>query len=414
MKFSNLRTKIVFGSLPILLLGGSALYIAASLFITPGFQKIENESSIRNAARGVDALSNSVEQLNLKVSDWASWDDTYRFAKDQNKQYIISNLDNEALGNLQIDYMLFFNAKHQLIYVKHVDTDDPSLPSLPLDQGVKDLFKPDSQLLQHSTISDVHKGVVRTPDGLIVLVSRPILNTQGEGPINGSIVFGRYLDAADQQGLADLTHLNLTYLDATDASVAQSVPDYPSKTSKGKEWVSVISDSKSRAFATIPDIFGKPTVAVRVELDRTVTQQGRDSMRAFLVASLLIGLSIIFTTATVLNWLVVKRILGLSKQMQNIKDAEDSTQVIAVSGDDELTRLGVAINDLLVRLHNTYGLQKTNTTLEEKVKERTKELDEQLDQMKRTNELMIDREIKMKELKQQNAKLLAENGDDSP
>ena len=129
--------------------------------------------------------------------------------------------------------------------------------------------------------------------------------------------------------------------------------------------------------------------------------------------TLLAGLLIVITTAILLNWLIVSRIIDLSRRVAGLKDVQDSSQTVVVSGNDELSCLGAAINDLLVRLHNTYDLRQANTTLEEKVTARTKELDDQLEQMKRTNDLMIDRELKMKELKQQNAKLRAENGDDS-
>ena len=134
-------------------------------------------------------------------------------------------------------------------------------------------------------------------------------------------------------------------------------------------------------------------------------------MRTFLLASLLVGLMIIIVTSSILNRLIVNRLLRLSSQLLELKDVQDTTEAVAVTGNDELTSLGSDINDLLARLHNTYDLRQTNSTLEQQVTERTKALDDQLDQMKRTNGLMIDRELRMKELKQQNAKLRARLGD---
>jgi predicted RNase H-like nuclease (RuvC/YqgF family) len=78
-----------------------------------------------------------------------------------------------------------------------------------------------------------------------------------------------------------------------------------------------------------------------------------------------------------------------------------------VNGHDELTQLGTAINDLLLRLHDTYNLERTNSTLEQQVTARTKALDDQLDQMKRTNSLMVDRELRMRALKEEIADLKA-------
>jgi len=121
MKIRNLRTKLVLSSLPILLVGGLAYYMISSFLIIPGFQKIENDSSIEAANRAVDAINNRVSQLNLKASDWANWDDTYDFMKDHNKKYISSNLQNQTLANLGIDYMMFFDTNKKMLDMKHVN-----------------------------------------------------------------------------------------------------------------------------------------------------------------------------------------------------------------------------------------------------------------------------------------------------
>jgi len=414
MKIRHLRTKIVLIGIPLLLLGFASLYAASNVFLLPGFQKIENNEAINNVNRAVDELNSRVSQLDQKASDWSNWDDSYQFVKDHNKAYIDSNLQNESLAILGIDYMLFFNSSNQLVEMKHIQLDSSDLPSLPLDQGMKDIFGPTSPLLQHSTITDAHKGVVNTPEGIIMIASRPILTSEVTGPSRGTLVFAQYLDASDEQVLANLTHLKLTYLPSNSLAVTKSVPVYPSKTAKGTQWVSLLSDTQARAFASIPDIYGKPSLAVQVDLGRSISQQGHNSMQTFLLASFLVGLLIIIVTSSVLNRLIVNRLLRLSSQLQELKDVQDSTKAVTVSGNDEIASLGSDINSLLARLHNTYDLKQTNTTLEQQVNERTKELDDQLDQMKRTNSLMVDRELRMKELKQQNAKLRSQLGDDSP
>ena len=414
MKIRHLRTKIVLVSIPLLLLGFASLYVASTVFLLPGFQNIENKAAINNVNRAIDALNSHVSQLDQKASDWSIWDDTYGFMKDHNEKYIASNLSNQSLANLGIDYMLFFNSSNQLVEMKHVQLDSPDLPFLPLDQGMKDLFGPTSPLLQHSTLTDVHKGVVNTPEGIIMIASRPILTSQATGPSRGTLVFAQYIHANDEQALANLTHLKLTYLPSNNLAVTKSVPVYPSKTSKGTQWVSLLSDTQARAFASIPDIYGKPSLAVQVDLGRSISQQGRKSLQTFLLASFLVGLLIIIVTSSVLDWLIANRLRLLSSQLQELKDVQNSTKTVAVIGNDEITSLGSDINDLLTRLHNTYDLKQTNSTLERQVIERTKALDGQLDQMKRTNGLMIDRELRMKELKQQNATLRARLGDDSP
>jgi sensor domain CHASE-containing protein len=400
MKVRHLRTKLSLVVVPIVLLGAAGFYAASNMVLLPGFQKLENESAINDARRAVDTLSSRVGQINQKASDWSNWDDAYAFVNDHNKKFIAANLGNQALANLGIDYALFYNANHQLVEMKHVQIDDPKLPSAPLDPGMQAILAPDSALLRHASATDAHTGVLNTPEGIVILVSRPILTSQGQGPIRGSLVFAQILDAPAQQQLADLTHLKLEYVPA-------------SPTHRGSQWVSLLNNMDAQAFATIPDIFGQPTIAVRVDLKRTISQQGRLSLDSFLLAALLVGLLIVVSTALLLNMVIVKRIRGLSSQLGDISGVQDAVKVVRVSGSDEIALLGTTINDLLKRLHDMYDLQQTNSTLELKVSERTKELADHLEQAKRLNSLMIDRELRMKELKQQNAKLREKSGEDS-
>src|SRR5438552_1909332 len=46
--------------------------------------------------------------------------------------------------------------------------------------------------------------------GAMLIVSRPILTSDYTGPIRGTLIMGRYLDAAEVERLAQVTHLSLT------------------------------------------------------------------------------------------------------------------------------------------------------------------------------------------------------------
>jgi sensor domain CHASE-containing protein len=68
-----------------------------------GFVKVEKEDSERNVKRVLDAFTEIVNNLSIKASDWAKWDDTYRFIEDKNQDYIQSNLTDEALTDLKLN-----------------------------------------------------------------------------------------------------------------------------------------------------------------------------------------------------------------------------------------------------------------------------------------------------------------------
>jgi len=74
--------------------------------------------------------------------------------------------------------------------------------------------------------------------------------------------------------------------------------------------------------------------------------------------------------------------------------------------DDEFTALIIAINIMIDNLEEMVKeITQTQVTLEEKVEDRTKELQEKLEQVSKMNKLMVARELKMVELKKKIKKL---------
>lgn len=76
---------------------------------------------------------------------------------------------------------------------------------------------------------------------------------------------------------------------------------------------------------------------------------------------------------------------------------------IETNSNNEIGQLAVAFNKMSSELQSYYKV------LEEKVKERTKTLDEKIEELKQMNSLMVDRELRMIELKKQIAELKEES-----
>lgn len=77
----------------------------------------------------------------------------------------------------------------------------------------------------------------------------------------------------------------------------------------------------------------------------------------------------------------------------------DMSQRVSLSGNDELAVVADAFNVL------ADSIQRSQTDLEAQVQKRTTEMKKQLDELERMNTLMIDRELRMIELKKQNTEL---------
>ena len=97
--------------------------LITSLFITLGIYFISHYLFERNT---IDAENREIEKnldridiflkevfsnMEMTVNDWAIWDDTYYFIKDNTPDYINSNLNYESLRNININFMIFIDKK---------------------------------------------------------------------------------------------------------------------------------------------------------------------------------------------------------------------------------------------------------------------------------------------------------------
>jgi HPt (histidine-containing phosphotransfer) domain-containing protein/HAMP domain-containing protein len=120
--------------------------------------------------------------------------------------------------------------------------------------------------------------------------------------------------------------------------------------------------------------------AWRAPLDRALDRARRDSRRSLLMSvGLLSGLTV---TSIMIGWLLVRRAAALiTRPLAQLTEATtalaggDRTLRVSIRSEDELEQLGVAFNQMVEELDESYArLEGLNRTLEERVEERTREL----------------------------------------
>ena len=84
----NVRIK-TFGIIGLVFLATTAVtWFATVSLIQAQYVKIESDDVKKDTARSVDALGARVDQLALKIPDWASWDDTYQYALEIGRAHV--------------------------------------------------------------------------------------------------------------------------------------------------------------------------------------------------------------------------------------------------------------------------------------------------------------------------------------
>lgn len=323
----SIRQKIV-GSAVIVFLATTVVTIMATvLLVQAEYVRIEANSTKKDTARAVDAVHNRIDQLALKIPDWSSWDDTYQFIQDHNQAYLTSNVQNDALKSLTINIMLFYNAKDQLVSSKSINIQTGN--DAPLPPALLQALTPGSTLLAHQA-SSAQQGLLATSTYPLIVVTRPILRTDGSGPVRGTLVFAQYLDAAGIIQLGELTHLKISYDYAMErgALTAEAVK-CPGKTA----CTQTANAQTITGFQVFNDIYGHPLLVMKVTEARTIYQETRRTLVLYVGIILAAGLMSLVTAFITVN-VIVRRdhVIQLKNEFFSIASHELRTPLAAIRG----------------------------------------------------------------------------------
>ncbi len=349
------------------------LYAAAHLIVMKSFAALERDNMRQHIVRVQAALSNKIDEIASFAGDYAAWNDTYLFIQDENAAYIESNMNDTTFENLQLNLFAFVHIPDRIVFAKSYDlkkreevaTSEGILEYLP-EMSLQTLLDPSSSM----------SGLIRLPEGLILMTAHPILTSEREGPVHGILIIGRYLNDVEIDSLAQTTQLTLAMYPVNDAALPRDVrialdmmpPETPML-------ISALDADTIAGYVVLNDLYGKPCVVARVERPRSIYEQGRLSLRYLSGSLLFVSLALGGVILVLIERLVISRLEGLQQGLRQIRGGTDLSRRVEVVGNDELAQLGVTVNDTLSALERSQQeLSAHRDHLEALIADRTKEL----------------------------------------
>jgi PAS domain S-box-containing protein len=325
------------------------LYATSSTILFSSIRKAE-EQNTRQIVKGVlNVFGQTQNDFSSRFADWSAWDDTATFIQDGNQQYIQANLLPEALTNLKVNLALLMKPSGQIVFGTGFDQN--SKQKIPIPEALRSHLTPNDLLLQHSQPKSNHTGILLLPQGPLLVTSQPIVNTKGEGPIRGTIIFGRNLDDEAVHKLSKITRLPLTVYNL---NADQMPADFQAVRASWSEKVPIqvhpLNEQTMAGYAVLPDIYGKPALLLRVDISRDIYKQGQSSQRYLMLSVLVVGLIFGGITLLLLEQLVLSRLTRLSADVKQVATSGDPSQQVLVTGQDELSTLASNINKMLEAL----------------------------------------------------------------
>ncbi|GEM_PF-1533093 len=273
-----LRTVSAIGSsLAIIWLGVVAfivvLLIILRFVVLRSFVELERQNTLENLYRVLNAIAEEKEDLNAKSTDWAAWDDAYRFVEDRNEAFIHSNFVLSAFTGVGINLIAYTDVAGEIVYARWHDPGSDTV--VPIPEDVRRALYSDDLLFRHPDVDHAYYGSVMTERGPMLLASRPVVTSREQGPIRGSLIFGELLDSERVQKLSRVTRVS--------ARIERLDRDLPPDFARARREISESRQALVRpigrnvvaGYTILDDVRGEQILMLRITRPRTLVSRGR-------------------------------------------------------------------------------------------------------------------------------------------
>jgi two-component system, NtrC family, sensor kinase len=329
----SLRIKVI-GSLALLF---AALSVAAFLIqlrvVEPSFARLE-QANARTAMRRVDyAIDRDLETLQNDATDWANWEDAYRFVLGRNPKFVATNFTHTAIAQIQIDSILIVDLKGRILaWTGDVIPTKLSLQGSLEDGGSLPASFPWRRDL--GTTRAVH-GLVKTNLGVMMIAGAPILNGTGSGRPTGMTIVGRLLTPDRLQDLGSRTQSNLMSVDMSLASTSDLL---------------VNSSRYTTVYRSFNDIYNRPVMALRVEVPRRIEASGLRAIRYASLSIIVVAVIVLLLVVVLLNRLVLTPLTRMTRHAVAVGESADLSARLNYATADEFGQLGREFDRMVATL----------------------------------------------------------------
>ena len=316
---------------------GLLSYLILKTGIAPAFDNLEADAAEKDLHRAQRALQADLDQLRASTGDWAPWDDAYAYVRGENPAFIAINADVPTMINLDIELMAFYDLAGTLRWGQLVqDGEAADLGSL----GVFAESDPlTGRLISHPSIDSVTAGLLRTERGPLMICSMPIIKSDRAGPIAGTIVMARFLDANRIARLSEQAEVHFTAHRVGDpGSPAATLFDALIAADSGQPVVEA-SDTEVLSYSLLRDVFGNPFLILEASTPREISTLGGQTVNGTLLLLALAGLLIAVVAWVLLRRVIVLPLEALATHIVGIRESGDLSQRMNATRSDEIGSL---------------------------------------------------------------------------
>ncbi len=327
----------------------SIIYATSRLILLGSYVRLEDQYARQDLNRATQTFSETLNVMDTIDQDWTASEEAYQYAQTRDPQYIQQHFTKETFNDLGLNFIVITDTQGRIIYNAGFDTVNNRWLAVP--QDLVSQIKPGSPLLPVSGPESSSKGVLMLPEDPALVVARPILNSQKQGPVHGVIILGRYLSQQEIANMAEADGVDMKIQALNGSAATGELPNMPTSLSPlNPVAIQPINSNLIGGYTLINDLYGKPALLLTVSIPRSIYQQGRSSLSYFMFLLFSVGGVFALISIMLLERQVLTRLGQLTKRVLAIGQSGDLSERIPTRGRDELSTLAGSINDMLERL----------------------------------------------------------------
>lgn len=364
----SLKYKIAIIALVFFVCYGIIDYSILRIIILQSFVTLEQKEADQNLERCVSAIQRELYHLDKLCFDWSSWDDTYEFVQNPSDDYIKSNLIIDQFNPDLFNLIYIVNADGDLVWggIRNAEMDD----SIQLTAFDKKKFTESDPLIRLNPYGKpsggmTNAGIIITEKGPMLICARPILTSNNEGPMAGTLLMGRFLTDSVIKTLTEQTRVafGIVLMEPTPSNSRYKaiVEHFAHENSFYLEE----KDDHLMMYAPYYDISRKLAFVVTTKFPRQITKKGFLTIHFAIFSILIAGCIVLLAMLASMQTIILKPISKLTNFVVAVEKDRDFSLRVKFRRKDEIGTLANGLNSMVQTIaEQTDLLISANLTLQ--------------------------------------------------
>lgn len=323
-----------------------SFFIITELFFINTAEDTEKQYATMVLKNTINSLKDDLDAINNTANDWSQYDAAYNFVKDNNTNFKERSLIDDTFSRLKINFIIFTSNSGDIVFSKAVNLQ--SKKEIPMYYNVTNVTKNYIQYLKDKNITE-STGFIYINGRPLMLVTKPVLRSDGQGPSPGYMIMGRYLDTYISNSLPEDSKLSITPVNSSkDLEIFNN-----SNLNQSPILIKTSNNDFLTGYSILRSSSGRPSLILKVEMPRNIY---KSSQRTILLLALSLLISGIIAAFLIYNYLDRNLLLRLDKITSSVLDIGKSNDLsgrVPVLGDDELANLATSVNRTLQSLEKS-------------------------------------------------------------